>query len=829
MPAPLLNYRYRVLKALGEGGFGKTYLAEDTQMPSRRRCVIKQLKPMSDRPDVFALVQERFAREAAVLESVGKGHSQIPDLYAYFEEGGLFYLVQEWIEGTPLIDLASNTWEEDRVQSLVTSALSALSHVHKQNIIHRDIKPDNIIVREADQLPCLIDFGAVKELMSTVMSSSGAQESSVVIGTPGFMAPEQAIGRPTFSSDLYSLAMTAIFLLTGRSPAQIATNSSTGELLWQQHAPTVSDRLASVLSKAVQTYPENRYPTAADMLAALPSPSNPPAHLTQQTPLQPTAAPANRSRKTVLSVGQSSEHPGHSSSDAATVAASGPAFVNASSASASTAGADVPWKRVGLAVGALVVAGSVLFGLRPQVTLESETAQAQLEDYQEEIEALEAKVEQNANDDASKLELAQAYLEVGNYEEAIAQVNVLNASIPEALQVKGQAQFETGNYQNAIDALTQAVEQQPSADIYNLRGDAYYETGQYNKAVEDYQNALRIDPKNGQAYVNWSAVNLIEGSSEEALQNLNLAVNADPKLISAYVNRGSRRAELGDRTGAKEDWRKASKLPASTASEYVSRGYAKSRLNQKSAATGDYNQALILNPNYARAFANKGAVFYDQNEKEQALKEFEKALAINPNYLLPLILKGEILAYQNNPDWQGAIAAYSKALDTNPNDPDVLNNRCGAYFAVGDLDKAEADCERGLSINPRSGSMYLARGNIRLQKENYNKAIQDYSRTIELAEAAGGDTRKEQPAYSNRASARMQIQDIEGALADINKAIELKSDAPEDYYKRGLIKVALDDREGGAEDLRKASDLYVQQGRTDSHQQVLAMMQQLGL
>ena len=185
-----MNNRYRVIRVLGSGGFGETFLAEDTQMPSGRRCVIKQLKPVADNPQIYQLVQERFQREAAILEELGDGSNQIPTLYAYFVEGQQFYLVQEYIEGQTLTQKLQQQGllSESSVKEFLTSILPVLDYVHSKGIVHRDIKPENIIIRTYDNKPVLIDFGAVKETMGTVMTASGDYSRSIVIGTPGFMA-----------------------------------------------------------------------------------------------------------------------------------------------------------------------------------------------------------------------------------------------------------------------------------------------------------------------------------------------------------------------------------------------------------------------------------------------------------------------------------------------------------------------------------------------------------------------------------------------------------------------------------------------------------------
>jgi serine/threonine protein kinase, bacterial len=300
----LLNNRYQVLKSIGSGGFGETFLAEDTQMPSRRRCVVKKLHPVSHHPQIYPLIKERFQREAAILEDLGSHSDRIPTLYAYFEENNDFYLVQELIEGITLTDTiqSQSSLSESYVRDFLVNFLPILDYVHQKRIIHRDIKPDNIIIRQSDQKPVLIDFGAVKEAIATTMSSSGSPQTSIAIGTRGFMSSEQAAGRPVYSSDLFATGLTAIYLLTGKQPQDIETNNYTGEILWKQYAPQVSPTLAIILNKTISAHSCDRYTTAHEMLEALQSQTSPIHQV-----IRPTIAdiPENIQQPTVISTAPS--------------------------------------------------------------------------------------------------------------------------------------------------------------------------------------------------------------------------------------------------------------------------------------------------------------------------------------------------------------------------------------------------------------------------------------------------------------------------------------------------------------------------------------------
>jgi serine/threonine protein kinase, bacterial len=274
LSAERLNNRYEIIRELGDGGFGKTYLVRDTQMPSARECVVKQLKPhrtdAQNNAQIYTIVKERFQREAAILEQLGE-HDQVPRLYAYFSENDRFYLVEEYVQGKTLTQtvLHDGIQSETSVRSLLVSLLPAIIHVHQQKMVHRDIKPDNIILRESDGKPVLIDFGSVKETMTTVMNTQGQSTHSIVLGTPGYMPPEQVAGRPIYSTDLYSLGLTAIFLLTGKIPQELGTDPATGNIVWRQLAPNVSPEFAAFLDRAIQMAPQLRFSSAQEMFMVL--------------------------------------------------------------------------------------------------------------------------------------------------------------------------------------------------------------------------------------------------------------------------------------------------------------------------------------------------------------------------------------------------------------------------------------------------------------------------------------------------------------------------------------------------------------------------------
>ncbi|MGB3535221.1 MAG: tetratricopeptide repeat protein [Microcoleaceae cyanobacterium] len=263
-----LKGRYRIIQDLKRGAFGRTYLAEDEQGSTDVLCIVKEFKPTTTTPSILEEARRRFELEALTLEKLGD-FDQIPSLLDHFEDREEFYLVQEFIEGQDLSSEISSGQQltEAKVVSFLHEALEILAYIHQQNVIHRDIKPSNLLRRKSDYKIVILDFGAVKEI-ETLVLSEGGQPSGSVVGTPGYMPIEHLSGRPRTNSDIYALGMTAIEALTGVHPLKLPRDSQNDHVVWQDLV-SVSDELKQILDQMVRLNFRDRYQTAADVLKDL--------------------------------------------------------------------------------------------------------------------------------------------------------------------------------------------------------------------------------------------------------------------------------------------------------------------------------------------------------------------------------------------------------------------------------------------------------------------------------------------------------------------------------------------------------------------------------
>lgn len=269
----VLAGRYQIIQRLGGGGFGQTFLAHDRHLPGSPICVVKQFQPKATDPNTLEIAKRLFNREAETLYRLGH-HDRIPRLLAHFEQENEFYLAQEYIEGHPLDQELTPGQQYDSavVVPLLQDILEVLAFVHQQRVIHRDIKPANLMRRQHDGKIVLIDFGAVKEVSSQVVSA-GEQNSSmtVAIGSPGYMPTEQQAFKPHYSSDIYAVGMIGIQALTGLSPRQLPRDHQTGEIqvgLAETQA-LIHPALVDLLNKMVRYDFRQRYQDAHEALKAL--------------------------------------------------------------------------------------------------------------------------------------------------------------------------------------------------------------------------------------------------------------------------------------------------------------------------------------------------------------------------------------------------------------------------------------------------------------------------------------------------------------------------------------------------------------------------------
>jgi serine/threonine protein kinase len=261
---------YYAIQPLGQGQAARTFLAIDVCKPSQPRCIVKQFAPQPGSGINFQAAAELFRREATRLDELGD-HEQIPRLIAHFEEQDRLCLVQEYIEGQNLAQEVATTggFSQAKTEDLLRQILPVLRYIHNHRVIHRDIKPANIIRRSQSQQLVLVDFGAAKLTVSPI--GGGAARSGTVIGSARYAAPEQTLGKATYASDIYSLGLTCLNLITLVDPFDLYSDVE-NKWVWRDFladAQAIDSQLADVLDRMVATDLSKRYQSVAEVLKDL--------------------------------------------------------------------------------------------------------------------------------------------------------------------------------------------------------------------------------------------------------------------------------------------------------------------------------------------------------------------------------------------------------------------------------------------------------------------------------------------------------------------------------------------------------------------------------
>lgn len=266
----LLYNRYSVVHIEKTSNFSKVFYALDTYQNPPRSCLIKVFEPIVQKPEIAKWISEEFQKEAKRLKRVSVSNRHLPEIYTYSNEFQVYYIVRELVEGKTLSDKiqSGHKFSTKEVREILIQLLSALDYLHQQQVVHQNIKPKNIILRDEDRLPMLINFGSIKQIVSTY-GFYGNKQIFSANNSSGYAPPEQALGKSLPASDLYSLGLTAIYLLTAKNPVDLAIDSNSGDFQIPETIARLDPGLAAIIARAVGHNIGDRYSSAEEMSNAL--------------------------------------------------------------------------------------------------------------------------------------------------------------------------------------------------------------------------------------------------------------------------------------------------------------------------------------------------------------------------------------------------------------------------------------------------------------------------------------------------------------------------------------------------------------------------------
>ena len=721
--------RYLITQYINGNEGIQTYLADNLHRQYQSPCSVKQIE-LPVRGDSKIKVERRFAEELSILQRIGY-HEQIPQLWDHFEENDEFYLVQEYIRGDSLArKIAQQKLSTVKILQILESALVVLEFIHQNRIIHRNIKPDNLIIRDRDSQVVLTNFGILIDLKTppnATLSDSYKQERK------NYWSPEQIAGRPMVSSDLYALGMTIIEALTSTQPGTFVRNEQTGKLLWAQNLD-LDRRLLKIVDKMVELDLGQRYQSAQKILDDLQKINTTQLRSVKTSDVAPRSNTFNFSVLPVI---------------------------------------------VGI-LGILCLLASIEFTfplVRPAYywyrgkKFLPEEPQTALTIFSKAIDLKpQSYLAWSGRGDA--LSTLERYPEAL---EAYIQATQLNPESVRDWKKQGDTLYLLEKYTEAIAAYNRALElDRDNGELYNRRGRALYRLQQYESALAMQQAALEIERFNPRflsdrarsllalkRYYNaltvFNRVQALEPSKIQLWQDKSLVLNAlnrpqEAQRLSRQVNNGYIKL-LQEQPENESIWLNQANFLAAN------------KMYQK--AVDSYNRAIELKPNFYEAWVAKGKALIELGENSEAFTALDRALQIRPLSYMAMLAKGWAYQNQNNPSQ--AIANYNRAIEINSNyaplwrdlgrayyrqqnydlaiksltkatslatrDVETWQALASAHRAIGQEQKALSALERAIEIEPQNISLWNQKSSIYIENEQYNEACDTYRQSRRIAAA----------------------------------------------------------------------------------------------
>lgn len=747
MSNQILGGRYQIIRKLGGGGFGQTYLAQDLHLPGKPACVVKQLKPKVNSAVILAAAQTLFEAEAEVLHALGY-HDQIPRLTAHFQENQEFYLVQEYIEGIVL----SQAWKgklplpESEVRAFLKEILTLLVFVHDHQVVHRDIKPGNLIRRTRDQKIVLIDFGAVKQ-----MAFSHAEDPDMIVGSSGYAPPEQLAGAAGFESDLYAVGMMAIQALTGSSPKHLQRDPHTQEVIWRDQAE-VSPELADILDRMVHYDSQQRYPSARTIVEQL--------HALENSTPPEDGGKAWQERGDYLLQR-------HHYREA----------ISAYDKALKMQGEDAQlWFKRALAADSFQYFEEALAGYDRVIQLQPNHCKAWLKRGMvlENLQRLEEALDCYTHVVQLQPDNYWAWHDRGKLLEALEQWDAAITAYSRAIQIKptfqlavesrkrlmiarGQVErlLQIGHRQEALEVVLQLRQQQPNNVHYQvLHSLTLAKFKRYDEALAILETILVIQPNQFLALVEKGIILSQLKRWEDALACMNQAI------ASAETDNSEQTVAL--------------------AKAWHHRGWLLEKLNNPEEALLAYHQALELQPELASALAGKSRTL----EKLQC----EGQMPVNEEMEDSTVMTGGTVVTTEAPSLLSALAlAQSASPLANCHSPETSSSflmRSGLWEKVRNHSVLMMGNNQTLKINPDDPEALKARGNVLMALGRHEEAIAVYDRAI--------NRQPDNPSlWCCLASALVKLKRYREAISCFDRAIHLKPESHVPWYWRGRILVEL--------------------------------------